>query len=65
MKQRKYKKTKYKLFGHLLNTRCPNCHERGPHWISVGEENFMLPYAQNGGFWTCPKLYDENGIRID
>ncbi len=40
---------------------CPECGERGRHWVVVPSFWFE---RDSGGFWVCPRLY-ENGRRID
>lgn len=46
---------------------CENCGERGGHWISTrGMSLAAILTGQDDqeGFWTCPKLYGEDGRRI-
>ena len=39
---------------------CENCGELGAHWIVAGDAH-ILPFnsaaKEEGGFWTCNKLY--------
>jgi len=42
------------------STVCPNCGERGKHWL-------VDPAPQFGGDlsgWVCPKLYGNDGRRL-
>lgn len=46
---------------------CENCGEKGGHWVSTrGMSLVALITGQDDseGFWTCPKLYGEDGRRI-
>lgn len=46
---------------------CENCGERGGHWVSTrGLSIAALLTGQDDseGFWTCPKLYGEDGRRL-
>ncbi len=54
MKLRKLKHRPKKDYKNI----CPNCGEKGPHWVNTG--NYFIG---NSGFWTCSKMYDENGRR--
>ena len=51
----------------LMQHTCENCGEKGGHWISTrGISLAALITGQDDqeGFWTCPKLYDDNGRRL-
>ena len=51
----------------MLAHTCENCGEKGGHWISTrGISLAALITGQDDqeGFWTCPKLYDDNGRRL-
>ena len=51
----------------LMAHTCENCGERGGHWISTrgtSLEALMTGVDDQEGFWTCPKLYGEDGRRI-
>jgi len=41
---------------------CPECGERGMHYLGVGETSVNF----TKGFWTCDKFYDkETGRRLE
>ena len=51
----------------LMQHTCENCGEKGGHWISTrGTSLAALLTGQDDseGFWTCPKLYGEDGRRL-
>lgn len=51
----------------LEHHTCENCGEKGGHWISTrGMSLAALLTGQDDseGFWTCPKLYGEDGRRL-
>jgi len=51
----------------LSQYRCENCNEFGGHWVStrgISLAAMITGQDDQEGFWTCPKLYDENGRRI-
>ena len=44
---------------------CPNCGERGPHWVSMPYTLLdLLNGAEERGFWTCPMYYGPDGRRL-
>lgn len=47
---------------------CPNCGLPGPHFVEVPDDQACLfignNIKQDGGFWTCPKLYGKDGRRL-
>ncbi|MBE2245571.1 MAG: hypothetical protein IAE86_22665 [Burkholderiaceae bacterium] len=46
---------------------CENCGEKGGHWISTRGISFaalVTGQDDSEGFWTCPKLYGEDGRRL-
>lgn len=45
---------------------CPECGERGAHWVVLTPELVPLwqDISENGGFWTCDKFYGADGRRI-
>jgi hypothetical protein len=47
-------------------TVCPECGERGKHYISmpISIEAVMMG-VPHPGFWTCAKFYGPNGTRIE
>jgi len=52
----------------LMQLTCPNCGENGGHWVST--QGLSLAALMTGqddqeGFWTCPKLYGPDGLRLD
>ena len=51
----------------LMMHTCENCGEKGGHWIStrgISLAALITGKDDQEGFWTCPKLYDDNGRRI-
>jgi len=40
---------------------CPECGEKGMHWISTKDTFFHI----QPGFWTCKKFYGPDGKRLD
>jgi len=54
-------------FKELKQHTCENCGEKGGHWVSTrGLSIAVILTGQDDqeGFWTCPKLYGEDGRRI-
>lgn len=51
----------------LLAHTCENCGERGGHWIQTCAQSLedVLHGRPDQGFWACPKLYGEDGRRLD
>ena len=46
---------------------CENCGEKGGHWVRtrpMSIEALFTGVDDSEGFWTCPKLYGEDGRRI-
>jgi len=46
---------------------CENCGEFGGHWVSIrGTSIFSMIHGLDDqeGFWTCSKLYREDGRRL-
>lgn len=41
---------------------CSNCGRRGLHWVEYPEW-YLGDEEDAQGFWTCPKLYDKDGVR--
>lgn len=51
----------------LMKHTCENCGEKGGHWVSTRGTSLwgiIEGVDDQEGFWTCPKLYDDNGRRI-
>lgn len=47
---------------------CSECGDRGFHWIQIPTFAFERLLGVSGsadGFWTCPKLYGEDGRRLE
>ena len=63
----KNRNTAKALYWNKLNTtKCPNCGELGPHWISLpmSLEEIIETNQLSRGFWTCSIYYSEGGRRI-
>ena len=44
---------------------CPNCGQKGPHWIGVPMTlGDLLSGTTPDGFWLCDKYYGEDGKRL-
>jgi hypothetical protein len=51
----------------LMQHTCENCGEKGGHWVSTRGTSLWGIVAgvdDQEGFWTCPKLYGEDGRRL-
>jgi len=51
----------------MARHRCENCGEPGGHWISTrgsSLEALITGIDDQEGFWTCQKLYGEDGRRL-
>jgi ribosomal protein L32 len=53
--RRQIKRAKLKEY---LSHTCPECGERGKHWISKIGTSFYTGNYVDHGFWTCAKFYD-------
>lgn len=53
-----------KLKRKIRNTICPNCGEKGPHFIQAPPFSWSLNENVAGGFWTCSKYYGTDGKRL-
>lgn len=42
---------------------CPECGEKGRHWISP-DESALLYVKRKSGFWICKKFYGSDGRRL-
>lgn len=52
----------------LTQHTCENCGEKGGHWVSTSGTSLagmLTGQDDQKGFWVCPKLYGEDGLRID
>lgn len=45
---------------------CQNCGMRARHWINWPPMTLedIINETEPQGFWTCPKLYGEDGVRL-
>ncbi len=51
----------WRLFAHV----CENCGERGGHWVQMPQSlESLLAGAEPHGFWTCSKMYGDDGRRL-
>lgn len=57
-------KQRRKLKRRIANTICPNCGEKGPHYIQAPPFAWRLNIGVEGGFWTCPKMYGPDSRRL-
>jgi len=51
----------------LARHTCENCGEPGGHWVSIRGTSLLgmlSGHDDSEGFWTCPKLYGADGIRL-
>ena len=51
----------------LSHHTCENCGEKGGHWVSTRGISLMAMITgvdDQQGFWICPKLYDDGGLRL-
>ncbi len=58
-----YKARQRKLMQHT----CENCGEKGGHWVKTRGISLAALFTgqdDSEGFWTCPKLYGEDGRRL-
>ena len=56
---------KRKILKNRKKRKCPNCGGIGPHYVHVTDRSFYNPFwSTESGFWTCPKYYDKNGVRV-
>lgn len=53
-----------KLKRKIANTVCPNCGEKGPHFIQAPPFSWSLNVGVADGFWTCNKCYGPDGKRL-
>jgi hypothetical protein len=53
-----------KLKRKIKNTICPNCGEKGLHYIQAPPFAWRLNIGVEGGFWSCPKMYGPDGRRL-
>ena len=45
---------------------CPECGQRGKHWIQMPQSLFdLFSGVPAQGFWTCSKFYGPDGQRLD
>ena len=65
-KQREKNRENAKMLEHHA-VICPECGERGKHWIVTRHLSLAMLFAgiPEEGFWTCAKFYGPDGRRID
>ncbi len=73
VKQRKLNRANANMLKHIHHQKklstviCENCGEFGGHWVSIrGTSIFGIIHGidDQEGFWTCSKLYGEDGRRL-